>query len=387
MARNRQYYAADLLYVGPTGTNSCTGKHYSLAQYGVGSSDALGISGANLVTELFRVQTANYSFNRGLRDVPQFGELAAIDRISIDQPTVSLDFSYLVANFTNEKNIGFTISSGTQISCISGYLNGTTDGSNYFIRTVGDGNDAVALNETTSSVVGIGNGYLSSYTAEGSVGNFPSATVRVEGLNFEVASANTGIRIPAVNPTDGTSITGYYYSLPVGTQNRAGATINSDDAFLSVLRPGDIVLNLGLGVGQGVISESDMKAQSYNINFDLRRTDLAKLGSKYSYAKVIDFPATATLSVNAVVGDYQSGSLVEIINNNTTFNPSITIYKPGVARTRPNIICEYQLKGAKLRSQEFTSSIGPSKTINLTFESQLSGPQDNTNGVFLSGVN
>lgn len=385
MPRNRQIYQSDLMYVGPTGAQPATGKHFSLAPYGVIKSDPQIASGQNWVAELFRVQTANYSFNKALRDVNQFGELAAIDRITIDQPTVSLDFSYYVANLTNEKNIGLHISTGSQVSAISGILNATTDTKNYFIRTVGEGDDVVGLVETDSAVVGIGNGFISSYTAEGSVGNFPTATVRVEGLNFEVTAANSGVRIPAVNPADGNPVTGWYYALPDGTQNRDGATINSSSAFLSVLRPGDIVLNLGIASGDGVILESDMKTQSYSLGFDLRRTDLNKLGSKFAFTKVIDFPVTATMTVNTIIGDWMSGSLAEIINNNKTFNPTITIYSPGAARTRPNIIVEYQLKGAKLASQEFTSSIGPSKTANMSFEAQVGGPAS-ANGLFLSGV-
>ena len=61
MARVRQIYQTDVLYVGPTGANSCTGAHFAGAVYGVASSAISAASGANMVCELFRVQSCNYS--------------------------------------------------------------------------------------------------------------------------------------------------------------------------------------------------------------------------------------------------------------------------------------------------------------------------------------
>ncbi len=125
-----------------------------------------------------------------------------------------------------------------------------------------------------------------------------------------------------------------------------------------------------------------MKIQNYSFTYSLARENLDKLGSKYAFAKVIQFPAQATLNVTANVGDAQTGTLVEIINNNTTFNPSITIKKPGTTDT----VVYYQLRGSKLDSQNVTESIGPSKSVTMVFSSQINGPQS-TNGVFCSGAN
>ena len=68
-----------------------------------------------------------------------------------------------------------------------------------------------------------------------------------------------------------------------------------------------------------------MKIQSYNISFNLALEDLAQLGSKFYYAKLPKFPVEATMSINALAGDFQTGSLVEIYNNNLSYNPSVTL--------------------------------------------------------------
>ncbi len=389
MATNRRIYQTSLLYVGPTGANSCTGAH-SLAGNGQSGSAYGNIvsatSGVNLIAELFRVQSVNDNWNKNLTDVNQFGELGAIDRVPISPPTVSLSYNYLLANLVNENLIGLTVGKAGDaalVSCVSGILNNTTDMKNYFVKTVGEGNDAIDYNPSSYDVISLGNCYVNSYTSQGSVGQFPTVDISLEALNIQQQSVThaVGAYIPAVVQSDGTAITGWGYNLPTGLTsfNNLGLTNN---VGISVLRPGDISLSLGLGAGDGFVSESDIKIQSYNVSFSLNREDLQKLGSKYAYAKLPRFPATATMSVTALVGDFQTGSLVEIVNNNKDFNPSVTIKKPGDATTT---IVYYQLRGAKLDNQDFSENVGSNQTITMNFATQISGPQS-PNGLVMSGI-
>ena len=75
MSRNRVIYQSQAVYA-------------STAPY----SGDLTADGS--ISGLQRVQSANYSFNIARQDVNQFGQLAAIDRIITDAPTVSFDTSY-----------------------------------------------------------------------------------------------------------------------------------------------------------------------------------------------------------------------------------------------------------------------------------------------------
>jgi hypothetical protein len=190
-----------------------------------------------------------------------------------------------------------------------------------------------------------------------------------------------GAMTPAVLQTNGTAITGWGYVLPTGLTSIHNAEL-TDNAGISVLRPGDITLTLGVAAGDGFAAESDIKAQSFNISASTNQEDINKLGTKFAYAKVPRFPVSATLTVNALIGDHQTGSLIEIVNNNKDFNPSVNITKPGTSTS----ICNFQLKGAKLESQDFSSSIGSNKSVNFTFTTQIGGPQDLTHGLFLSGI-
>jgi hypothetical protein len=47
----------------------------------------------------------------------------------------------------------------------------------------------------------------------------------------------------------------------------------------------------------------------------------------------------------------------------------------------------FELKGAKLESESYSSSIGSNKTVDLVFNAQVAGPNDTDNGLFVSGAN
>ena len=379
MARNRVIYQSEALYVGPT----------TIAQQHTVSN----------VLQLQRVQSANYSFNLERQDVNQFGELASIDRVILSAPTVSLDFSYLVANLHNESGLGFTVldaGNADYISCISGILNKSSDEKNYFIKTVKEGADALSISSDsrldtfnegvgghlTQSTIGVGNGFITSYTAEGSVGNFPTATVNVEALNMVINSGASGFNVPSVNPSDGTAITDYQVVLPTMVSTPAGDTT-------SVLRPGQVTVGIvdnGQAMGGTAFDEmgvlvSDAKIQSYNISFDLGRTPLEKLGSKFAFAREIDFPVTITASIEANVGELTTGNLADMISTDQNYDLFVRLKDP----TNTDINVDYHIKKAKLDSEEFSSSIGDNKSVTLNFSAQVGGPSQNDIGFFMSG--
>ena len=381
MPRNRIIYQSEAVYAGPS---PATGFHYGTFTPGIGGDSNDLHNATGLVNQLQRVQTANYSFNVARTDVNQFGQLAAIDRVVLTSPTVSLDFSYILAGLTNEADLGFTVVSGnsdSNISAISGFLNGTQDERNYFIRTTSEGNDAVGFSDLSSGnngVIGIGNGFISSYSTEGSVGNFPTASISVEGLNMNFQRGLSGNFVPAVNTIDGSALRNFY-TLPLTVKNTAIGSGNT----ISALRPGDITLDIQAQTGVGGVDTTSMNIQSYNISFDLGRTPIERLGNRFAFARPIDFPLTVSLSVDAQVTDMVTGNLANLVNDDSfNYRPSVTIKSP---TDRHLVMAKFALRGAKLISQEYSSDIGSNKTVTLTWETQVGGPQDTANGLFMNG--
>lgn len=398
MAKNRVIYQTEALYAGNA---PATGEQYNSAQK------------APNVRPLVRVQSANYSYNLTRRDVNQFGELAAIDRILLESPTVNLDFSYLNSTFYNEKALGFYINSGQGYSsAITNILNKTEDDRNYFIKTVSEGVDAHDFGGSGAAAqfISIGNGFISNFSTEASVGDFPRTTVSVEGLNMLFQQARSGdaffpnwsitsgtiIDTPAVNPVDGTRVTGFTL-IPMSRSSaqqynnytgQVPVALQPQIYTVSALRPGDVTLDFwtaGTTTDQNEAGAliSDMKIQSYNLNFSLTRDPLQKLGSKYAFAREIRFPVQVNLSVEANLGDIKTGNLVDMINNDVSYDVRIGIKHPQSGSVR---MMEYTLKNAKLDSQSWTSSIGPNKSVSMNFSSQVGGPLQTTRGLFFSGI-
>lgn len=375
--RNRVIYQSEAVYVGPS---PASGFHFgTLGTFGGDSNDLHNSN--NLVKQLQRVQTANYSFNVERTDVNQFGQLAAIDRIILTNPTVSLDLSYINANLANENILGFNVVSGntdSTVQSILDFMGGSGDERNYFIRTVSEGSDAVnfasSASGTVNGVIGIGNGRITSFSTEGSVGNFPTTTINVEGYNMKFDEGTSGNFVPAINLVNGNTLSNFY-TLPTANQN-VGIGLGSS---ISALRPGDITVSIPSITGADTAT---MNVQSYTLSLDIGRTPIEKLGNRFAFARPIDFPLTVTLSVDAQVTDLVAGNFAGLLVEDSTYSPSITIKSPTDSTLT---MAKYTLKGAKLDSEEFSSDIGSNKTVTLNFSAQVGGPQDSNNGLFMNG--
>jgi hypothetical protein len=367
MARNRTIYQVLALYA-----SQVTGANAS-AQLQTGPND---------VKQLSRVQSFDEDFTRNFTDVNQFGNLAAIDRVEVEAPDVNASFNYFITNGLNERRLGLTVSpSGTPqnllTSCISGLLNKVTDDKNYYLLIADEGNDAAGYTNPKTGVIGIGNGFLTSYSVSAAVGDIPSADASIEGLNIRVYSQiATGQEGPAVNPVDGTIATTCKFNLPVA-ESITGAGIPT------ALQPGDIIFNIPANATLG-FEETDLKVQDFTLSFDLSRTPLQKLGNRFAFSREIDFPVTATLELNADAGDLSNGNLADVLCANDDFDFSIIMKAPGCGVNKPNALA-YQFRGAKLVSQNFSSTIGDNASMSATYEVQLGGPQDNSKGIFISG--
>ena len=282
---------------------------------------------------------------------------------------------------------------------------------------------------------------MTSYSTEASVGGLPTASISVEGQNMNFtnlpigsgdnvsqsllslentlpATGGAGFRLngrdavqnkiidfisgisPAVNATDGTKVN-KNVALPVYSGNaNAGPT-----AQISSLRPGDITLSLyahnasaqidedlmnGDPTAQNLVNGADIAdshIQSFNVSFDLSRTPIERLGSRFAFARVVDFPITSSLSVDAVLSDLTSGSIADFINCDDSYDAVIKMKSAGncnVPADKP-VVAAILMRKLKLDSESFTSSIGDNKSVTLDFSNQIGGPEQTDVGIFMSG--
>ena len=155
-----------------------------------------------------------------------------------------------------------------------------------------------------------------------------------------------------------------------------------DSAGVETAWTGDV----GAAIEDPDAAVGSAKIQSYNISFDLGRTPLEKLGSKFAFAREIDFPVTITMSIEAQVSDLAAGGLASLVADDKNYNLYGYLEDPrsGAAFDVYNAV--YHIKRAKLDSQEFSSAIGDNKSVTLNFSAQVGGPNQNSVGFFMSGV-
>ena len=376
MARNRVIYQSEALYV----------------------SSGILSTGAAEHKQLDRVQSANYNFSISRQNINQYGELSRIDAIVLEAPTVSLDFSYYLTDGSNERALGFFVTnpSGTASGNFASGHMVTSSGKNFYIVTSDEGNDfnkdTIAQSGNIKSIIGIGNGFLSDYKLDVSVGALPKVSVTIEAANIVATGTSaysgagyTGVSgiSPAIDPSAGTSYASTGILLPLGSTTLGSAAI-------SALRPGDVTLTFGsFGTnGSGVISDvsgnsNGIHIQSASLNVPLSRSPLKRLGTKFPFARTVDFPVVATLSVNAILNEVSAENLATILDTNVASDLTLTINKPDGLGTKAMV---YTIKNARLDSENFSSSIGSNKTVDLTFSTQIGGPNDTVNGVFVSGI-
>ena len=424
MARNRVIYQSQALFIAPNSTGaqisgvSIDGLS-SLASPFTGSVNGQAASGISLLKKMDRIQSCNFNFTINRQDINEFGKLARIDSIVMETPTIGLDFSYYVTDGFNERLMGFNITgisdNGVAVGAqaVSGLL-ADLQGNNYYILTVDEGEDVVGGNLTpTSSIVSIGNGFISEYSFDASVGAIPTANVTVEAFNIKSdysespASVTTGAAPAAsVVGSDCTYISGFspainLYSQPASKFTHPGSLYKLDinrafsgtfgsnanlnftgfttgSSTVSALRPGDIVLTMP--TGEGFTDLSSAHIQSFKFTIPLSRTVLQRLGNTFGFARVVNVPMNMDLTVSAIVYELRDQNIFDKLSTYSKNNFTITLKDSSSVNK-----VSYGISGAIFQGESYSENIGDNQTVDLTYTVQIGGANDTANGLFMSG--
>ena len=383
-----------------------------------GDNPAFAKAHGTIIKQLQRVQSANYGFTVNRQDINQFGHAARLDSIVVESPTVNLDFSYYLVDGYNERHLEF-VTNG-DVNTLSGALAPELyqAGNNFFILTTTEARDAVngdvnlhdAGQEDKKSVISLGNGYVTDYSIDISVGSIPTASVTVEGMNIKSDLGTTGNDLPAMDMKDGSKISNAWdkdtegnriakgengctglYSLPASVSGYKGC-----GEAVSALRPGDVVVNLqnaslmhkSVSGAQNQPLVGSAHVQSASISVPMGRTTLQRLGSTFGFSKALDLPLTVTMSVSALVADMKEDNLIDFLCSCDEYNISLDIYDPqcdDCVVKQDTKAMGFTLKGARLESENYSSSLGDNNTVDLTFTTQVGGADDMHNGLFIYG--
>ena len=426
MARNRVIYQSQALFIAPSSTGVqvsgvlANGVAATATPFTPESTGSLA-SGISLLKKMDRIQNCNFNFSINRQDINEFGKLARLDSIVMESPTVSLDFSYYVTDGFNERLLGFNSYSSNDnntienVQAISGLLN-DLQGNNYYILTVDEGEDVVlGTLSPSSSIVAIGNGFISEYGFEASVGSIPTANITVEAFNIK-SDANATVTTVTAGSTPAslvgatiTSITGNSPAIDlssspankftsIGTAYKldysrafsgaisAGAGVNftgftTGASNVTALRPGDLVLTLPNSDGIADINgNGQAHIQSFSFTLPLSRTVLQRLGNTFGFARAINVPINMDVTINGIVSELESLNLFDKLNSPTAQTLVISLKDSSQAQ---KIV--YTIKGAIFQGESYSESLGDNQTVDLTYSVQIGGANDANNGLFMSG--
>lgn len=342
-----------------------------------GPAPATGISTHNSLTNaLWAVTALDYSWSQNKNDVLHYGYLAPRERVATDPPEVTLDFSYYLHDGYNEDVLGFIMSGAT--STVADFLNRTEDERNYFVFIAPEGQDAFSVNgaSTGVEVLGIGNGFINSYSIEAAVGDFPTASIQVQGLNIRSYTGAVNQALPAVNPTTGLEITGSGTTFTIGALT-TGSSVN-------VLRPGDIEVTL-TNAGGLFHSYTNPAVQNFRMGFDFNRTALSQLGSRFSTSREIQFPVNINFEVSMFAKDLRTGSLATFLCETGLYNAEVRMKLPNCSGAGSGSF-GFKLRNISLEGQQWSTSVGGDpQTLTTTWVGQIGASGDTTNGLLMSG--
>jgi hypothetical protein len=395
MARNRVIYQSQALFIAPTSTGAQVAKDGStVGAYGPTTNAEL-LAGSGLLKKLDRVQSCNFNFTINRQDINEFGKLARLDSIVMESPTVGLDFSYYVTDGLNERLLGFNITGGANdtstvlnAQSVSGLL-ADLEGNNYYILTVQEGEDVVGTASSTppantNTIVGIGNGFISEYSFEASVGAIPTASVTVEGFNIK-ADAGVGSTVGAIT---GTSPAIDITSSPATKLTSLATAYGLSGAFttgssqVTALRPGDIVLSLP-STSDGfsdINGAGSAHIQSFSFTLPLSRTVLQRLGNTFGFARVVDVPINVDITINAIVSELSTKNIFDNLCSADKRNMQIMLKDCNNTNR-----LWFGISGAIFQSETYSENLGDNQTVDLTYTVQIGGANDIENGIFMSG--
>ena len=203
----------------------------------------------------------------------------------------------------------------------------------------------------------------------------------MEGANMNAQTGGGELASPAISQDNGDALTNTIAALPAPVSTPGGTT---NSTTITALRPGDVTVNFGNVAGETIADltgDGTAHVQSVAISLPLSRTPLSRLGTKFPFARTVDFPVTPTISLSAIMDSTHASNLADVLDSGVQ-NVNVGIKDAnGIEAVR------YTLKGVKIDSESYSSSIGANKSVDLTFSATVGGPSDTSAGVFMSGAN
>lgn len=287
---------------------------------------------------------------------------------------VNLNLSWLTTNGFNEWLIGLAKQDP------SGTLTLGLEDERDLYLSIEDtqGLEAIGASRTAPrTVLGLGQGVLTSYQMSASVGGFIESQASLSYLTATVYTGSSGQQVAAVNYQNGAQLTGRFV-LPAATtqynQNATGIGVLSTED-VSAIGARDLIMMFPAGDPFGV-TYTGMQAcylQSVGLTMDVARNEWKPLGYAYPPARPVQYPIRVDLTTEAFVSRYQADTLRRMQCTTTTGNAVNVLVKQPCSNAS---LFGFYFSDLQIASQSFGTTIGGLDTVSTQWRGYIKSPSD-----------
>ena len=297
-------------------------------------------------TDLIRVQSMDYGFTHQVLDVKAIGSDKLVTRDGqspvIKAPDVNCDIQYLFAEGQNEIGAGMFV--GKSGSVLKNFFESTTTDDINILVVTSNKDQHKDLNFLTQesdfedyNVIGIGNAYLTNYSYEAAVGQFPTSSISYAGSNmkYDVYSSSVRPTLPAIKPGVNNIESNeevYLHHSQMGDpgHDRDGKGYVFDEHHIpevSTTKPGDIQVTITKksgGRGGAKLDQIHAAIQNVSIQLPIERQDIFGMGSNYVFNRKLKLPIIGQLSLDMVVRGYEPDEVDSFLTKADVYDLVIT---------------------------------------------------------------
>ena len=294
----------------------------------VGSSGAFeeAMNTGSGISRLDFIQGYDFSFNIERTPLKQIGSDSFATRQTQLAPDVNLNIQYYLNDGWNDKYIGLDIPTGATGNPFDSILSSTGDRNFYISIAQNDGIDQnLQTGIVNSNILAIGNAYITNYEISVAVNQLATVSCSFVGANANVQDYATSKYLPSVNTL-------------VSGQNAQDANKNFSLNFVNNSRTErylpkakevfdggcpyskcKITPDFQSGGGTSPITFGFFDAiannfQSMQFSVQFERKALYGFGNNHPYIRKIQRPTVATLSLSALIDDFQAENLSKVFH-------------------------------------------------------------------------
>lgn len=402
-----------------------------------------------------KLQSFQFSVDTNRENIKQIGSDHYVARTMVRHGSINVSFDYLLTDGYEESLLGLNILGpnmkygedgevyNLNVQDSGTIYNNLKENKSMFFVMGDEGHDLTEYDKRElglegTNVLGIGNGYISSYSFSASVGDLAKASVSftASDFNYDCMDAGGGFYWERITELFGSLLSqrdqddADFILFQDGRQielvqdleyQKIGAIRNPSLDLINKGTPLDKIgfpsltfrpklyksaataipphgINLkikNLNIGGPTLNaesssdscfESSANIQSFDVNIPFEREDLEGFESMHMYGSKLKYPQLGTLSMSLLSSTFESGRFIDIFCGDTEYEIEIELNNDCsfhcFAEYERQKAMKFRIDNARLDGYSFNQNIGDYGTVDCKFSFEMSTRE----GLFASGT-